>query len=89
MSQYLIELPHTLDNCMPMLDSLAMDNPDFLKTINWGCMAGNHTGWAMVEAASDADASNMVPAAIRDSVCVTQLSHFTPEQVRELHMQGH
>lgn len=88
MSQFMIEFPHTQDNCLRMLDDLSMNNPDLLSRVNWGCMAGNHTGWAMVEAESAADALNMVPIGLRDSVRLTEMSRFTPDQIRDFHLKA-
>ena len=86
-SEYLIEFPHTTDNCMQMqmLAGLDMDYPELLPMISWGCMADNHGGWAMVDAESDAEALDMLPITMRDKVRVTKLNKFTAGEIREWH----
>lgn len=85
MANFMIEMPHTNDQCMRELDEMAESGRDLLNKTYWGCMAGSHTGWAMVEAGSESDVWNMVPAAIRDEVNIVEISKFTPDQIREMH----
>lgn len=87
MTQYLIEFPHTTDNCMEMLDALAQ-YPELLPMISWGCESGTHNGWAMVSAESEADAFDMLPPSLRDMVRVTRLSKLTVDDIREFHRKA-
>ena len=85
MMNFMIELPHTADQCMHALDEMEESGRDLLDNTFWGCMAGNHTGWAMVEAMNESDVWNMVPPAVRDDVNIIEVSKFTSEQIRSMH----
>ena len=87
MSKYLLEMPHTMEQCMEALDETAA-NPILLDQIWWGCMAGNHTAWAMVEAGSQTEALNMVPAVVRPQAVVTEIQQFSEQQIRDMHKKA-
>ena len=85
MAQYLIESPHTKDECMKMLDELAAKSKDGLDQYVFGRMSGQHTGWALVEASSESEAMSMVPSSIRSKAHVIKVDRFTPEQIKAFH----
>jgi hypothetical protein len=85
MSQYLIISPHTADECLAALDAVEAQGNDALAKWQWGCMAGNHTGYAMVWASSEQDALKMVPEMIRSKARVMKLNQFTAEQIKSFH----
>jgi hypothetical protein len=83
MDRYLIETPHTLDECLGLLDQiLAMG---YLHNFDWGCEDGDHTGWAIIEAENQAQAMLAVPTMIRAKARVVRLSRFTDEDVQRFH----
>ena len=41
---YLIESPHTKEECLQALDDVLARGPEFLARFEWGCMSGDHTG---------------------------------------------
>lgn len=84
-SKYLITSPHTAEECLKALDEVNAQGPQMLSKYDWGCMSGDHTGYVVVEAANDADARNMVPAAMREKAKVVKLNKFTPEQIKSFH----
>ena len=47
---YLIEAPHSPDECVQAMDEALAKGPRFLAQFDWGCVEGEHTGWATVEA---------------------------------------
>jgi hypothetical protein len=83
MDKYLIESPHQLSNCTRMLKELAAMG--YLFHFQWGCKAGVHVGWAIVEAESEAHARLMVPTLVRDQARVVRLNQFEPDEVAGLH----
>jgi len=50
MAKYLIESPHTEEECLQALDETLEKGTDLLAKFDWGCMSGEHTGWAVVDA---------------------------------------
>ena len=52
MDRYLIETPHTEQNCRDLVD--LVNAAGYLNHFDWGCMAGVHCGWAIIEAENEA-----------------------------------
>jgi hypothetical protein len=82
---YLIESPHTKEECLQALDDTLARGPEFLAKFNWGCMSGEHTGWAVVEAGSETAARSLVPVVVRSKARVIEVGKFTPEQIKSFH----
>ena len=85
MNRYFIESPHMPKECLRALDEILANGPTALARYEWGCMAGDHTGYAIVEAGSEKEAAETVPAFLRGKARVVRLNRFTPEQIREFH----
>lgn len=85
MARYLIESPHTKEECLRALDEVLAKGPDVLARYDFGCMAGDHTGWATVEAQSDAAAGEFVPGFLRGKARIVMVGKYTPEQIRAAH----
>lgn len=87
LGKYLIESPHTNKGCLEALDEMLAKDPEFLAKFDWGCSAGDHTGWAVVEAESESAARNMMPTSLRSQARIVKVGKFTPEQIRSLHQK--
>ncbi len=75
MERYLIETPHTAQDCQMLVDQVyAMG---FLNHFDWGCESGVHSGWAIVEADNENDARLAVPSMIRNKARVVKLNKFS------------
>ena len=85
MSRYLIETSHTPEECLQALDQVLERGPDILGKFDWGCMAGDHTGWAVVEAESRSGLGGKLPSSILDKARIVDVGKFTPEQIRSFH----
>jgi N-dimethylarginine dimethylaminohydrolase len=83
MDRYLIETPHTHDECLNLLDQILALG--YLHNFDWGCQAGSHTGWAIIEAEDEAQASLAVPPMVRGKARVVRLNRFTDEDVKAYH----
>ena len=86
MPQFMIEAPHTKEECLAALDEMKDDEPEVLDQTWFGCMAGDHTGWTTVEARSEAEARGMLPDFLRDKARVVEVNKITPEQIESFHM---
>jgi len=84
---YLLIMPHTAEQCLKALDDMEAASPQLLAKTDWGCMAGDHTGYLIVQAASEQAARNMIPAAERAGAKVIKLNKFTPEQIKSFHQK--
>jgi hypothetical protein len=77
MEKYLIETPHTDQDCNLLVDQIyAMG---YLYHFDWGCKVGVHCGWAIVEAENEAEARLAVPPLVRNKARVIQLNKFFDE----------
>jgi hypothetical protein len=84
-SKYLVIAPHTAEQCLAVLDDINQHDQALLKKIDWGCAAGDHTGYLAVEADSDAAAVRSLPEKSRPGARAIKLVRFTPEQIRQFH----
>jgi len=85
MNRFLIETPHTDDNCLALIDEL--NARGYLTHFDWGCRAGIHTGWAIIEAEDESQARLAVPPLIRGMARVIRLNKFCEEELVELHKE--
>lgn len=83
MERYLIETPHTDENCLALIDELNAQG--YLQHFDWGCRAGIHSGWAVIEAENEVQARLCVPPLVRGNARITQLNKFSEEDVAQLH----
>jgi hypothetical protein len=56
-----------------------------LNRFDWGCKAGEHMGWVILEAQDEATALKMLPTTIRDDARAIRLNKFTVEEVKAFH----
>lgn len=83
--KYMIMAPHTAEECLQALDEMAASKSDVLSHFYWGCQAGDHTGYAIIEADSESDARGMLPASQQKSARIVKLDKFTKEQIESFH----
>jgi hypothetical protein len=50
MARYLLEIPHSPEDCTAELDSVLGHSREMLNRFDWGCKEGTHVGWAIMEA---------------------------------------
>ena len=56
----------------------------YLTNAEWGCRAGVHTAWIIVDVANDTEARLAVPPVIRRTAKVIKLNRFTPDEIRNM-----
>ena len=74
MDRYLIETPHQQEDCAHLIKQVHAAG--YLVHFDWGCMAGVHSGWAIIEAENEAQARHAVPPLVRGQARVTKLNKF-------------
>lgn len=65
MPKYMVEMSHSLRECVWALKTIHDQGPSFLAQFEWGCGDGEHIGWAIVEAENKFQAQEMVPRTLR------------------------
>ncbi|MDO8588376.1 MAG: hypothetical protein Q7T82_15215 [Armatimonadota bacterium] len=86
MPQFLLESPHTKEECLRALDELVDKEPTLLKESWFGCMSGDHTEYATIEASNESEVRGMLPEFLREKARVVEVTKITPEEVRRFHM---
>lgn len=85
---YLIETPHTEEECLRALDEQLSLGSDVLDRFYFGCMSGDHTGYAIVDANSEDDVRNMIPGFLVEKSLITPIKKITPEMIRSFHSKA-
>ena len=85
MRRYLLESPHTKEECLKELDEVMQVGRHVLNKFYWGCSQGDHTGYALVDADNESKALNVVPGFIRNKAKAIEVQQFTPEQIKSFH----
>jgi hypothetical protein len=83
-ARFIVIARHTPEECLKTLDDVSGKSSKLLATFDWGCMVGDHTGYATIEAKDEAAVKAMLPADMRD-VKIVKLNKFTPQQIKSFH----
>jgi hypothetical protein len=79
----MIETPHTNAECQILVDQVyAMG---YIHHFDWGCKAGVHCGWAVIEAEDEKLAELAVPPLVRHKARITKLTKGEPSAMKPLH----
>jgi hypothetical protein len=81
MDRYLIESPHTPDDCRKVVKSVYTQH--FLNNCDWGCMGGVHKSWVIIEAEDEKQAMLVVPHVLRNNATAIKLVKFEPGMVKD------
>jgi hypothetical protein len=83
MAKFLIEVPHGADKnaCDQAISIFLHTGSHFLTHADWGCKDGEHKAWIMIDVPTKEDARFILPPAFRASAKITQLTHFTSEEM--------
>lgn len=84
MQRYLIELTHGSDHeeCVRALAATERHGGHFAINVEWGCKAGVHTGWLIVELDNKGQAMQMIPPEFREDECrIVRLDKFTKQEI--------
>jgi len=86
--KYMIEIPHTKEECGRALDEELAKGPDVLRKFSYGCKAGVHSAYAIVDAKNEAEARNLIPGFLLNKSRVVEVDIFTPEVIKSLHAKA-
>jgi hypothetical protein len=85
MKRFLIETPHKAEDCLRVLDEELAKGPEVLEKFEYGCMAGDHTGYAIVDLNTREDAQKIVPSFLLSSAKIVEVGKYTPAMIRSFH----
>lgn len=85
MPRYLIQLTHGSDHevCVRALHTVERYGGHLFTHADWGCKAGVHSGWLIVEVDNRNAAIQMVPPEFRDEAQIVELNKFTKTEIEE------
>lgn len=83
MPSFLIQSPHTADDCVKAIEYVHAAG--YLTHFHWGCKSGDHTGYVILDAKDKNEALMAVPTFGRDKAHIAELTQFTIEQIRGMH----
>lgn len=86
MNRYLIEVTHdpTHEQCTRLANTMAHAGAYYLTKADWGCEAGIHKSWLIVEALSYEDAELIVPPALRSQATIVRLNKLSYDELRSI-----
>jgi hypothetical protein len=86
MAEYIVELPHTTEDCLRGLDEMADKGKTALKEVVWGCPSGVHMGWALIKAKSEQEVRDEIGSpTLLAKARITEVRHFTPKDIEGFH----
>lgn len=85
---YLVKLPHNEEECLRALDEQLAKGSDTLDKFYFGCMGGDHTGYAIVDVKNEEEARNLIPGFLLNKSLITEVGKFTPEMIRSFHKKA-
>ncbi|HUI68694.1 MAG TPA: hypothetical protein VL087_10875 [Nitrospirota bacterium] len=88
MARYIIESPHTKEECLRALDEELGKGRDILGKFDFGCKAGDHTAYAIVDVNSRNDALDLVPTFLRNKARIVEVGKITPEMIKSFHTKA-
>jgi len=83
-SVYFLETRHTPEQCLEALDAVG-GQPKLIGKVEWGCMAGDHAGYAFIEGANEAAVRKMLPEVLRADAKIVKVDKFTTAQIKSFH----
>jgi len=82
--RFLVKATHTPEECLKTLDETSAKGKDVLSKFEWGCMSGDHTGYALLEGKDEMAIKKMLPAGMQEAKIV-KVDRFTAEQIKTFH----
>jgi hypothetical protein len=79
----MIQLPHGGDSkvCKRAIVAIERYGGHLFTNVEWGCKAGVHSGWLIVDLSKREEAILMVPPEFRKDAVIVELNRFTKDEV--------
>jgi hypothetical protein len=86
---YFVSSPHSVDQCMNLLDKAKEKGDSYLSKFKFGCMSGDHTSYTFVEAPSEEAARKILLTELQATAKIEKVDVFTSKQIEDLHKTYH
>ncbi len=89
MARFMIESPHKPEECLKALDEELAKGKEVLDKFEFGCKAGDHTGYALVDSNTRNEAlTKYVPSFIQEKARIVEVGKFTPDMIKSFHAKA-
>lgn len=85
--RYILITSHTPEQCAASLGRVAAHDKELFESMDWGCRAGDHTGYATVWATTPDEAVMKLPDTERTAARAVQVTRFTAGEALRLHQE--
>ncbi len=83
MDTYMVEVPHTEQECTKVMEQSINDKN--IGKFEWGCMSGEHTGFAKVKARSEEEAKKIVSDVVRRKARAVKVTKISARDIKKAH----
>jgi len=87
LSHFLVIAPHTSESCANILSEMKGKSDAYLSKFYFGCNSGDHTAYAIIDAASEDAVKKMLPADMQKSAKIEKIDRFTAAQLEGMHKE--
>lgn len=87
MALYLIESPHTEEECATAGEQFIKNSRarEILDNTYWACSSGRHVAWTLIDVSNEAEARALVPEPVRSQIVATPVEVYTYDQMMQVH----
>jgi hypothetical protein len=84
---YFVQASHTPEQCLNMLTEMKGKGDAYLSKFEFGCMSGNHTGYAFLSGTSEENVRQMLPKDVQANAKIQKVDKFTSDQIDKIHKE--
>ena len=84
---YYVQAVHTPDQCLTNLTEMKAKGDTYLSKFEFGCMSGDHTGYAFLEGTSVENVRQMLPKEEQATAKIEKVDKFTVAQIEQMHKE--
>ena len=82
---YHVQAAHTPEQCLTSLTEMKAKGDSYLSKFEFGCMSGDHTGYAFLEGTSVENVRQMLPKEEQATAKIEKVDKFTVAQIEQMH----
>lgn len=82
---YVVQTSHTPEQCLNALTGFKDKGEELLSKFEFGCMSGDHTGYAFLEGKSESEIKQMLPKESQSNAKIRKVDKFTGDQIEKIH----
>ena len=86
---YFVTAPHTVEQCMGVLDEVKEKGDKFLSNTKFGCLSGHHISYTFLDAPSEEAVRKLLPDDIKVNAKIEKVDSFTAKQIEDFHKTVH